>query len=119
MASSSRYVHYEIYDSLDNLGELGAQDDQGTCMDLDDGLNSPPYPLYSRRYRHFAFDSESFGYSGCSSVVCEIPHSVVDLDKNVVVNKRNLLKAFLEKMTKKELTPVFLADLVSLSRSDS
>lgn len=54
--------------------------------------------------------------SGYSSIVHKIPHFVVDQDEDTTVSKRNRLKALLEKMTKEELTPEFLSDLVSMSR---
>lgn len=41
------------------------------------------------------------------------------MDKDAIVNKKNWLKASLAKITKEDLTPDFLTDLVALSKSAS
>lgn len=94
-------------------------------MDLEDDLNPPPCPPYSRRYGPFTFDSGSLSRTegrgpdqrDCSYVAQEIPRFDMEVGEDIGVNKKNCLKAYLDKITKEELTLQFFTDLVALSES--
>lgn len=86
-------------DSPANSTDPRFETDHELPVDLEDDLVS------CKQSGPFTFDSKSpvnvegvgLDMSGCSFTEHEIPNFPVDLDKDVIVNKRNRLKASLEK----------------------